>query len=336
MRILALVEAVDHVCYRYRIAPFEPWLERAGWIVVPQVLSKRPLERALQLQAAADYDCVLLQRKLLSHWHFRILRKYSKRLVFDFDDAVAYRDSNDARGPICRRRARRFSRIVRASDLVIAGNSFLVDLAVSRGADRSRVVRIPTCVEPGRYSLPASRTHDYSIVDLVWIGSASTLRGLNQRRALWERLGEVTAPSRLRLRIVSDQFAKFDPLEVVPVRWSEQSEADELIRSDVGVSWVPDDLWSKGKCGLKVLQYQAAGLPVIANPVGVHPEMVIPGITGCLAESDSEWVEAVNLLAQRAPALEHGRSWEAPGGRALFDRRLGQSICRGGDGLEDR
>ena len=34
------------------------------------------------------------------------------------------------------------------------------------------------------------------------------------------------------------------------------------------MSWLPDDLWSRGKCGLKVLQYQAAGLPVVANPVG--------------------------------------------------------------------
>ena len=67
----------------------------------------------------------------------------------------------------------------------------------------------------------------------------------------------------------------------------------------VGVSWVPDDLWSRGKCGLKVLQYQAAGLPVLANPVGVHPEMIEPGVTGWLPRSPREWVEAARALAAR-------------------------------------
>jgi hypothetical protein len=63
------------------------------------------------------------------------------------------------------------------------------------------------------------------------------------------------------------------------------------------VSWLPDDLWSRGKCGLKVLQYQAAGLPVVANPVGCQNEMIRPGANGFLASEPAEWVEAVRRLA---------------------------------------
>jgi glycosyltransferase involved in cell wall biosynthesis len=65
----------------------------------------------------------------------------------------------------------------------------------------------------------------------------------------------------------------------------------------VGISWVPDDPWSRGKCGLKVLQYQAAGLPVIANPVGVHADMVRANETGFLATTTEEWVAAARRLA---------------------------------------
>ena len=63
------------------------------------------------------------------------------------------------------------------------------------------------------------------------------------------------------------------------------------------MSWLPDDLWSRGKCGLKVLQYQAAGLPVVANPVGCQAEMIRPGENGFLATTPDEWVDAVRQLA---------------------------------------
>ena len=70
----------------------------------------------------------------------------------------------------------------------------------------------------------------------------------------------------------------------------------------MGISWVPDDDWSRGKCGLKVLQYMAAGLPVVANSVGVHRHMIRHGETGFLAESESDWIDAVRNLA-RQPEL---------------------------------
>jgi glycosyltransferase involved in cell wall biosynthesis len=113
-------------------------------------------------------------------------------------------------------------------------------------------------------------------------------------------------------------------MPVVPIPWSEETEAAELADADAGVSWIPDDLWSRGTCGLKLLQYGASGLPAIANPVGVHPEIIVPGVNGHLAETQEDWVAAVKALAddpenrcrmgQRARALvESGysvRAWE--------------------------
>jgi glycosyltransferase involved in cell wall biosynthesis len=89
---------------------------------------------------------------------------------------------------------------------------------------------------------------------------------------------------------------------VTPVRWSEETEASDVSAGDAGISWMPDDVWSRGKCGLKVLQYQAAGLPVIANPVGIHSTLVEPGVTGFLASAPAEWLGAVRALAAE-PAL---------------------------------
>jgi glycosyltransferase involved in cell wall biosynthesis len=101
----------------------------------------------------------------------------------------------------------------------------------------------------------------------------------------------------LRLKLVCDRFLKLDGLPVVAVPWAADGEAAALATADVGVSWIPDDDWSRGKCGLKVLQYMAAGLPVVCNPVGVHPEMVQSGTTGYLAATPGEWLAAVATLA---------------------------------------
>jgi glycosyltransferase involved in cell wall biosynthesis len=99
------------------------------------------------------------------------------------------------------------------------------------------------------------------------------------------------------MRVICDRFPDLGSLPVVPVPWSEATEAADLAACDVGVSWVPDDVWSRGKCGLKVLQYQAAGLPAVANPVGVHSDMIRPGVSGWLPVDDPEWVEALRCLA---------------------------------------
>jgi glycosyltransferase involved in cell wall biosynthesis len=97
--------------------------------------------------------------------------------------------------------------------------------------------------------------------------------------------------------VICDRFPEDFPIPVVPIAWNERTEARELAMGQIGVSWLPDDLWSRGKCGLKVLQYHAAGLPVVANAVGTHREMVRPGETGILATTTTEWVDALARLA---------------------------------------
>ena len=133
---------------------------------------------------------------------------------------------------------------------------------------------------------------------MAWIGSSSTLQGLEQSRDLWEHLGE-RIPG-LVLKLVCDRPLTMERLRVDFCAWSEAGEAAALADADIGISWVPDDAWSRGKCGLKVLQYMAAGLPVVANPVGVQAEMVQHGRTGFLAETPEQWHEAVQHLAADA------------------------------------
>jgi glycosyltransferase involved in cell wall biosynthesis len=237
---------------------------------------------------------VVLQRHLLPGWQLAFLRRRVAHLLFDCDDAIFLRDSYSSRGLHDPRRLRRFSATLRACDAVIAGNGFLAEQA-ARWVNQNRVHIIPTCVDPDRYVMPSSAGDGK---EMVWIGSSSTLQGLEAIAPLLDRLGQ-RIPG-LRLKVICDRFPTFAQLPVVACPWSESTEAEELASGDIGISWVPDDPWSRGKCGLKVLQYMAAGLPVIANPVGVHREMIREGATGYLASTFDEWVTALERLSDDA------------------------------------
>jgi glycosyltransferase involved in cell wall biosynthesis len=239
---------------------------------------------------------VIIQRRLLSAWQLYLLRRRAARLVFDFDDAIFLRDSYSPHGLDDPRKARGFARMMRAVDAVAAGNAYLADEARDAGAT-GIVSVIPTCVDVRRYQ--AAEHHREGLgVELVWIGSSSTLQGLERIRPLLEAIGR-RYPG-LRLKLVCDRFLHLERLPVLALRWSEGSEAAELASADIGISWVPDDAWSRGKCGLKLLQYMAAGLPVVANPVGVQTAIVRHGETGFLAETAEQWLEAIGRLAHDA------------------------------------
>jgi len=293
VRLIGLVDSAEHVCCRYRLSAFRPYFERCGHSLHLCPWPRRWCAWPALARLLSKADAVILQRKLPARWQLALLRRAARSLVFDFDDAVYGRDSYAAKGIDCRRRRERFAAVCAASNHVIAGNTFLKRQA-GRFADPSRVHIIPTCVDPERYSLAQHGRRGVG-VQLVWLGSSSTLRGLETIQPILEKLGQ-HLPG-IRLKLVCDRFFTVDHLRVDAVPWTEAGEAQELAAAAIGVSWMPDDDWSRGKCGLKVLQYMAAGLPVIANPVGVHSEMIRDAETGYLAATPEQWLAAVARLA---------------------------------------
>jgi glycosyltransferase involved in cell wall biosynthesis len=312
MHLIALVDHPEHVCCRYRLAAFRPFLEGAGHTLELMTMPCHWWSR-ISLFRRLHGANVIVQRRLLAGWQRTVLRRAARQLLFDFDDAVFLRDSYAARGLHDRRRLRRFAGMVRCADAVIAGNAFLAEQA-ARWIDERSIQVIPTCVEPKRYPL-AEPMQKGSGIDLVWVGSSSTLQGLQAIAPLLEEIGR-NVPG-VRLKLLCDRFLSLRQLSILPVPWTEANEAAEIAGADIGISWLPDDAWSRGKCGLKVLQYMAAGLPVIANPVGVQIEMVRHGETGFLARTPAQWIEAVRRLAEDAKLRRRmGRA-----GRRLVEER---------------
>ena len=315
MKVLALIERPNHVCYRYRIEAFAWALREQGLMLEAAPLGRSTLGRIGQFRRVRRAGVVILQRKLLPLWQLYILRQSARCLIYDVDDAVFHRDSYSRKPPHSRTRFARFWATVYAADAVIAGNPYLHDrVAGYVGPDAARL--IPTCVESGRY--PLGEHHRVrSSIRLAWIGGRSTMASLDRAKPQLAAVGDCLPG--LELRVISDAALRLDGITVVPRTWSSANEAAELADCDVGINWLPDDPWSRGKCGLKVLQYMAAGLPVVANPVGMNRHMVVHGRTGLLATTPTEWREAIGRLAAD-PELRRsmGRA-----GRQLVEKRFG-------------
>ena len=294
MDVVALVPSRNHVCVRYRIAQFERHLAAVGLNLTLEPLAPTLSERIKQFRRDRSNQITLLLRKLLPFWQLAMLRRTARTLIYDFDDAVFLRDSFHPRGPYSVTRMVRFAATVCLADKVIAGNRHLADEAIKHGA-RRKVSVVPTCVDARHY--PIADHQDEMPTRLVWIGSASTVQTLERAKDVLEAIGEAT-PNAV-LRVVCNKFPRFKNLRVEPMRWSSETEGADLSTSDIGFSWIPDDAWSRGKCGLKVLQYMAAGLPVVASPVGVHEEL-LQNEGGYLPRKTSEWVETVQRLSADA------------------------------------
>lgn len=255
---------------------------------------------------------MLLQKRLLPRAHVRILRRHAGRLVYDFDDAVLFRSPRKGSQKSLTR-ARRFSAIVGAADLVIAGNDYLRRLAEPY-ARRVRV--LPSALDPAKYERAAAASpRDEKTVTLGWIGSRSTLRYL---LSIHDALARVVALCpHVRLVLVCDEFPDFRQIPALRKVWREAEEAEDVAGFDIALAPVGDDPWSLGKCGLKLLQYFAASRPVVCSPFGVHKEFVRDGTNGFWACSTEEWVDRLMRLI----ASPEDRRRMGAAGRAILEER---------------
>jgi len=288
-RVLVITTNLQQASFRLRVEALRPLLLVRGFELDIHVRPKQWLARRAFLRSAGGYHAVLLQRKLLDPSDARLLRRHTARIVYDIDDAVMFHAH--AVGRISQwRTKRRFEATARIVDQVVAGNEYLAAMFRERGR---KVTVLPTCVDPAHYRVKRHEIGDG--VALVWIGSKSTLPYLREQLPAIE--GAAKRVAGLRLITIGDSSITGAGLPVEHIPWSVDAEAASLVRGDIGIAPTPDDRWTRGKCGFKIVQYMAAGLPAIASPVGANAEIVRANETGLLATTSLEWTDAIVKLA---------------------------------------
>jgi glycosyltransferase involved in cell wall biosynthesis len=282
---------------RQRLFELMPLLQerRVDFVVppLPRSISGRTLLSDLMM--ARQADVVLIQKRLMLP-HYLALLKALRPLVYDFDDALYAAWPRFGRQPTqasVRLSRYRLVETLKRAATVTAGNDELRRFA-EQYCQRVRVV--PTSI---RIYETSKQHRDTPDITIGWTGTDGNLLFLRRMPEVLRRLNERLCGS-ARLKVVcSRPLGKKIPF-VDFKRWSLEDEADDLTSFDIGIMPLRDDDWARGKCGFKLLQYSAAGLPVVASPVGANCQVVREGETGFLAESDDEWISSLETLARDA------------------------------------
>lgn len=302
-RIWQFVEPLAREGIRVEVRPLfdNRWMKQ---VMERQGLARRVTRLGLGAEAIlkrwkgfaglADYDLVVLEQELAPLLPFALeqhLLSDARRIAIELDDAHHLKPG----------RSGKFSHWFAAADGVICGNDFLASAVVSAGG-RAHIV--PTVVDLARYSV---KQHDsVGPLRLVWLGLASNLPHL---RMLEPALRSLREELDLELVVISSSAPEIRGVEVRHEAWSEAEEGRLVGACDVGLMPLPDEPWTQGKCGLKLIQYLAAGLPAIASPVGVNQRLAEGGGI-LLAQTDEAWADGIRQLGNpevRAELGDQGR-----------------------------
>lgn len=251
------------------------------------------------LWLARRYDVIVVQ-KGLTVMNVRglpaLLFALGRPVVFDFDDAVYLEAPQALRWPGLSWlfRGRQVMDMMPRFHSVVAGNRFLAEVA---RAVNPRVVVIGTPMDTDWYRQRSVRR----VAPLVigWSGSTTTNHYVARLGPILARLA--AAGHDFEFRVISNDdrgidWARLGVARTAFVPWRLESLVNDLLEIDIGVMPLDDDEWSRSKCGGKILQYMACGIPAVASPVGINSAVLEDGVSGFLAANDDAWVSALETL----------------------------------------
>jgi glycosyltransferase involved in cell wall biosynthesis len=275
--------------------------------------------RVIALLNVRQFDVVIVEKELfpfMPAFAERFLEAMGAPYVVDYDDALFHRYDCHANRWVRRLLGRKIDSVMCHSKVVIAGNQYLA--ARAHRARAQKVEIIPTVIDAKRYKLKQKEGGGIPIIG--WIGTPQTSQYLQPLLPVFEAIQQDMP---VRFVAVGARAEDFEGTPVETWPWSEETEVASIQEFDIGIMPLQDSPWERGKCGYKLIQYMACGLPVVASPVGVNCEIVTPEKNGLLAGSLDEWGNALRHLVS-ADSLASNNMGAA--GRALIERRYSLQV----------
>lgn len=219
------------------------------------------------------------------YWVEKLFLK-NKQYILNFDDNVwdNYKDKFWLN--------KKYDKLVQHADGVIVANDFLFEKVKSLN---STIIKIPTAIDLEDYT---EVTEKNKVFTLVWIGTPMTYRYIESHAEIFKELAKkityelcIIATEELKSRAIDGVNMKF-------VEWSLENEVHYLKQAHVGIMPLDKDMFSQGKSAFKLIQYLAAGIPLVASPIGENNHIIKEGRNGYLVSSDEQWIEKMELLYQ--------------------------------------
>lgn len=311
MKVLFLTVSDETIASsRTRVYQYLPFLERQGvgcrvLVYTPsRLLGKngiRPLAYHLFILArflilSLFYPVLFIQKVMLPRFFLVLFKTMGKKVVFDFDDAIYTIHQSDEKNTTPRLREktlRKFTDSISLSDLVVLENDHNKEAVEPHNPN---IVLITGPIDVERYKPVPRRTNPNQVV-IGWIGSPQNTFYLEPLFPVFRRICA-------RFHEVVFTFIGSAPLEIPDVnlrlvKWDLQTETRELQTFDIGIMPIPDDEWTRGKGGYKLLQYMALGIPSVATPVGINASLIEDGTNGFSATTEKEWFDSLSFLVEK-------------------------------------
>ncbi len=253
-----------------------------------------------------DYDLVWIEKEALPWmplWIEMLLLRKSK-YILDYDDAVFHQYDQHKMKLIKLIYASKINKLINRSAGVVVGNSYLESYA--KKTNVKKIFVIPTVVDLTRYpsQIEKKLKNNYPL-KIVWIGTPGTVHYLKQ---ITIPLQTLSKNYDFELNVIGATiFIPF--VKIKCIEWTQVTEVKDISACDIGIMPLPDGLWERGKCGYKLIQYMACGLPVVASLVGANVDIVSNGHNGYLAKNDEDWINMIgNLLSSSVLRNDFGAS----------------------------
>ena len=321
MNILFLVPYPLEVApsQRFRFEQYFDLLEGEGWeITIHSFISRRLwnhiylkghfvqklfgviqgfLSRVFVVFGIAKYDFIFIHREAtpigppLFEWI--IARLLKKKIIYDFDDAIWLRNYSDSNKWFSYlKNHNNVAKICSWSFKVSCGNNYLCEFAKRYNEN---VVYNPTTIDTIGYHNKIKDQQERVNGKIVfgWTGTHSTIRYLND---LLPVLKELEDELDFELHVISDVKPQLPIRSLVYKKWNINTEISDLLEFNIGLMPLTEDAWASGKCGFKLLQYLALGIPALASPVGVNTNIVNDGYNGLLCKTEEDWKDGFKTL----------------------------------------
>jgi glycosyltransferase involved in cell wall biosynthesis len=299
VKVLFLTGRSDNPSTRWRILQFLPHFEKCGLACTVEEWPGGMLAKLSLAGRAAEFDVVVLQKRLLPKLLVNRLRKNSKVLVFEFDDMVTLKKTDEGTVKDSPTRDRRFRRTVRLADAVTTTNEYLASVARRVAGDPDRVHVFPTVIDLARWAPRAAR-EGTGAVTIGWMGTSPNLHSMEVLKAPLARL--CRRYEGLQVKIVCEQTIAMDGVRLVHKPFALSDEVDDVRSFDIAVAPLIEDPWTRGKVTTKLLAYLAAGLPIVASDVNANRLYLKDGGNGYLVGTLAQWEERLSKLIEE-PAL---------------------------------
>jgi glycosyltransferase involved in cell wall biosynthesis len=212
-----------------------------------------------------------------------LAKVFRKKIIHEYDDAIWIPGGEEISFmKKWLKAAWKIKYIVKWSYKVAAGNKFLCDYARQYN---SSVFFIPTVVDAERGHYRQRDQHEGNRVVVGWTGTHTTLHNLEVIEGV---IPELKKEIDFDFLIISNKPPQWN-FDFIYKQWELATEQDDLLKMHIGIMPLKEGPWFEGKCGFKLIQYLACGIPAIASPVGVNSKIILHGKNGFIANTPEEW-----------------------------------------------